>query len=162
MRAAVLGPDLPDVGDEQARLPPHLDPGAVQRRLDPAVSRERERRDVGGEVGGGRANLRRQRGQLLFRPPRAHDEVGAALAQRRAQLGQAAVQEPGAIAGGEAPGQQALVEHEHRDDAIAFAVGGGQARVVVDAQVAAEPDEGGARHVWSTGRRLSRTYNSCA
>ena len=130
---------------------------AVERRLDPPVARHRERRDVGGEVDRARADLARQRRQLLLRPPLAHDEVGAALAQRRAQLGQAAVQEPGAVAGREAAVQQPRVEHEHRHDAVALAVGGGQAGVVVDAQVAAEPDEGGGRHVWGTGERPGRT-----
>jgi hypothetical protein len=157
VRPAVLRADAPDVGDEQARLPPHRDPGAVERGLDPPVARERERRDVGGEVGGARANLGGQRRQLLLRPPFAHHEVGAALPQRGAQLGQAAVQEPGAVAGGEASLEQPRVEHEHRHDALARAVGGGQAGVVVDAQVAAEPDEGGARHVLGTGERPGRT-----
>jgi hypothetical protein len=155
--AAVLGTDLPDVGDEQARLAPHLHPGAVQRGRDPAVARERERGDVGGEVGGGRAGFGGQRGQLLLRAALADHEVGAALAQRRAQLGQAGVQEPGAVAGGEAASEQPRVEHEDRHDQIACAMGGGQTGVVVDAEVAAEPDEGGGRHLRGTEQRLGRT-----
>ena len=102
-------------------------PRAPERRVDAPVARHRERRDVGGEVDRARARLRGQRGQLLLRPALAHDEVGAAVAQRRAQLGEAGVQEPRAVAGREAPLQQPRVEHEDRDDAVAVAVGGGEA-----------------------------------
>jgi hypothetical protein len=145
VRAAVLGAHLADVGDEQPRLPAHLHP--LERRLDPPVARHRERRDVRGEVDRVRADFARQRRQLLLRPARAHDEVGAALAQRRAQLGQAGMEEPRAVAGREAALEQARVEHEDRDDVVAFAMGGGQARVIVHAEVAAKPDESGGRHV---------------
>ena len=67
------------------------------------------------------------------------------------------MQEPGAVAGGEAPFQQPRVEHEDADDAVALTMGGREAGMVVDAQVAAEPDEGGGGHVWGTGERPGRT-----
>jgi hypothetical protein len=144
VRAAVLRAHLADVGDEQPGLPAHLH--AVERRLHPPVARHRERRDVGGEVDRARADFARQRRQRLLRLPLAHDEVGPALAQRRAQLGQTGVEEPRAVAGREAALEQPRVEHEDRDDAVAVPPGGGQARVVVDAQVATEPDESGGWH----------------
>jgi hypothetical protein len=160
VRTTVLRAHLADVGDEQPRLPAHLHP--VERRLDAPVARHRERRDVGREVERARAHLSRQRGQLLLRPALAHDEVGAALAQRRAQLGQAAMEEPGAVAGREAALQEPRIEHEDGHDAVAVPVRRGQARMVVDAQVTAEPDEGGGRHVRGTGEPRSRTYTQSA
>ena len=120
---------------------------------DPAVARPGERGDVVGEVHGLGAALARQRGQLLLRPALADHEVGAALAQRLAQLREAAVQEPRAVGGREAPAQQPRVEHEHRHDAVALAVRGGQRRVVVDAQIAPEPDEGRSTHSMGTDER---------
>ena len=94
----------------------------------------------------GRAGLPRERGQHARRVAGAHDEVGAAIAQRLAQLAQAAEQEAAARAGLEAAVQQRVVEHEHGHDALGRARGGGQRRVVVDAQVAPEPDDGGRGH----------------
>jgi hypothetical protein len=125
----------------------------VEHRRDPAVARPRERGDVGGEVDGLGAALARQRGQLLLRPALADHEVGAALAQRLAQLRQAAVQEPRAVGGREAPAQQPPVEHEHGHDAVALAVRGCQRRVVVHAQIAPEPDEGRSTHSMGTDKR---------
>ena len=92
--------------------------------------------------------LARERRELPRRVAGAHDEVGAAVAQRGAQLAQAAEQEAGARARLEAPAQQRVVEHEHGDDALGLAGGGGQGRVVVDAQVAPEPDDRGLGHRW--------------
>ena len=125
----------------------------VEHLRDPAVARPGERGDVVREVHGLGAALARQRGQLLLRPALADDEVGAALAQRLAQLREAAVQEPRAVGGREAPAEQPRVEHEHRHDAVALAVRGGQRRVVVDAQVAPEPDEGRSTHSMGTDER---------
>ena len=93
-----------------------------------------------------RARPRRQRRQLPLGVPGAHDEVGAAVAQRGAQLAQAAEQEAGPRAGLEAPAQQPLVEHEDGHHAVGRAGRGGQRRVVVDAQVAPEPDDRGRGH----------------
>ena len=145
-----VGLDGADVGDEQARLRAHLD---AERLRHAAVAGARERRDVGGEVERGRAAFARERGQLLLGPALADHEVGAALAQRLAQLGEAAVQEPGAVGGGEAALEQPRVEHEHGHDAVALAVRRGEGGVVVDAQIAPEPDEGGGAHPPGTGER---------
>ena len=93
-----------------------------------------------------RARLPRQRDELARRVAAAHDEVRAAVAQRRAQLPQAAEQEAPARAGLEAAPQQGVVEHEHGDDALGAARGLGQGGVVVDAQVAPEPDDGDVGH----------------
>ena len=147
-----VGLDGADVGHEQARGA--VDVQVSQRLLHPLVACAREGRDVGGEVERGRAGLARELRQLLLGPALAEHEVGAALAQRLAQLGEAAVEEPGAVGGREAPLQQAWVEHEDGHDAVVLAVGGGEGRVVVDAQVAAQPDEGGGRaHPRGTGER---------
>ena len=120
----------------------------------------RERRHVGGEVERARAALARERRQLVLGPPCADDEVGAALAQRGAQLGEAAVQEPRAVGGREAACEQPRVEHEDRHDAVALAVRRGEAGVVVHAQVAPEPDEGGRAHSRGTGRGLGTDVHS--
>ena len=45
---------------------------------------------------------------------------------------------------GKRPLEQPRIEHEHGHDAVVLAVRGGEGRVVVDAQVAPEPDDGGA------------------
>ena len=131
-------------------------PGCGRASSTSATRRSRARRergDVVREVHGLGAALARQRRQLLLRPALADDEVGAALAQRLAQLREAAVQEPRAVGGREAPAEQPRVEHEHRHDAVALAVRGGQRRVVVDAQVAPEPDEGRSTHSMGTDER---------
>ena len=144
------GLDVAHVGHEQARGAVHLE--LRERVLDPAVAGGGERRHVGGEVERGGADFTGKLGELLLGPALADDELAAALAQRLAQLGEAAVEEPRAVGGREAPFEQARVEHEDGHHAIALAVGGGQGRVVVHAEVAPEPDEGGA-HPWGTGER---------
>ena len=136
------------VGDEEPGLRARL-----EHLRDAAVARAGERGDVGAEVHGLGAALARQRGQLLLRQALADDEVGAALAQRLAQLGEATVQEPRAVGGRETPAQQPLVEHEHRHDAVALAVRGGQRRMVVHAQIAPEPDESRSTHSMGTHDR---------
>ena len=146
VRLAALGPRLADVGDEQPGMAHDLD-----ARLAIAASTRRSRaiakpRHVGGEVQRARARLLRQRGQHRLRCAGAHDEVRAAVAQRGAQLAQAAEQEAPARAGLEAAVQQRLVEDEDGHDAVGRAGRGGQRRVVVDAQVAAEPDDRGLGH----------------
>ena len=145
-----VGLDGADVGDEHAGLRMRRD---TDRLGDPPVAGERERRDVLGVVERGRAAFARERGQLLLRPALADHQVAAALAQRPAQLGEAAVQEPGAVGRGEAAGEQPRVEDEHGHHPVALAVRGGEGGVVVDAQIAPQPDEGGGAHTPGTGAR---------
>ena len=159
VRAAVLRARPADVGDEVARAgggPRRRRRAAPPRRAGRAPSRTARRRR--------RSRPRsapvsaRERRQHLLGPARAHDEVGAALAQRVAQLAQAAEQEPRAVARtGSARVEQPRVEHEDRHDAVGLAVRGGERGVVVDAQVAPEPDEGGRGHRRGYGRRPGRT-----
>ena len=92
------------------------------------------------------ARLARERRELARGVAAAHHEVGAALAQRVTQLAQAAEQEADARAGGEAPTEQGVVEHEHGHDALGAAGGRRQRGMVVDAQVAPEPDDRGVGH----------------
>ena len=56
------------------------------------------------------------------------------------------MQEPRAVGGREAAVEQPRFEHEDRHDAIALAMRRGEAGVIVHAQVAPEPDEGGRAH----------------
>jgi hypothetical protein len=121
-------------------------------------SRRRERGDVGGEVHGPRAGLPRQLGQLALRRAAAHDEVRAALSQRRPQVREAAEQEVRPRAGREAAVQQRAVEHEDRHDMVRRAGGGGQRGVVVDAQVAPEPDDRGGGHLPGYGAGARRDH----
>jgi hypothetical protein len=81
----------------------------------------------------------------LGRAPHDH-EVPAALLQGGAQLAQRLEHELRPAARGVAPVQQRVVEHEHRDDALAGVERRPQRRVVVHAQVAPEPDKRGRAH----------------
>ena len=143
---------LADVGHEVAGRAARLDARFAQRVLDPAVTRERIRRDVGGEIDGARAVLTRQLRQLALGRAAGHHEVPAALTQRGAQLVQALVQERRSVLGRVAAAQQRVVEHEDGDDALTRVERRTQWRVIVDAQVAPEPDE--AEHRSGYGRRL--------
>ena len=87
-----------------------------------------------------------ERDELAFRLAAGEHEVPAALLQRLAQLLQALEHELRARAGGVPAVQQRVVEHEHRHHALARVERGAQRRVVVHAQVAPEPDEGGRGH----------------
>jgi hypothetical protein len=98
-----------------------------------------------------RSSLPGEGGQLALGRSAADDEVAAALPQRGAQLPQGLEQEPRAGLGREPPAQQPLVEHERRDDAVGAPRGGGQRRVVVDAQVAPKPDDRRVRHLSQYG-----------
>ena len=105
-----------DVGDEVARAcgarsTPPPSSAASTRRSRAIANGETSR----GEVDGARRRVSRaSAGSSLLRPARAHDEVAAALAQRVAQLAQAARAGTRArLRGREAPARAAVVEHEH-------------------------------------------------
>ena len=132
----------PHVGDEVGpaagapRRPPR------QRLLDPAVARasrtaRRRRRSRRAVAPVSRASAG---SSSLGRPVPDH-EAAAALAQRLAQLGEAAEQEPRARRATGSARRAARVEHEDGHDAVELAVAAVQGGVVVDAQVAPEPDD---------------------
>jgi len=73
--------------------------------------------------------------------PKRHSPA-AALAQRRVQVAQALQQELRAGTGRVAAAQQPVVEAEERDDAVVAVERRPQRGMVVDAQIAPEPDDG--------------------
>ncbi len=90
-----------------------------------------------------RARLAHDPHGLLDHLALAHEERAAATAQRVVEVGEGVEQERHAVGGAEAR-QHRAVEHEQRDDAIGDGDGRGECRIVVDAQVAREEDDGGA------------------
>ena len=103
-----------------------------------------------------RARLAGQGRELALGRAAAHDQVAPPLAQRLPQLAQRLEQEPRPGVGREAPAEQPIVEHEGRDHPLGAAGRGRQGGVVVHAQVAAEPDDRGARHHPRIRRRDAR------
>ena len=83
--------------------------------------------------------------QYVLRLAAQHHEVPSALLERLAQVLEAVEQERRPVLALKTAVEQALVEHEHRDHPLELVQRGAQRRVVVHAQVAAEPDEGGGR-----------------
>src|SRR5687768_11381106 len=124
-----------------------LDLGADGREgaLDPLVAPPGERRDIRREVDLARSHLARERRKLALGRAAAHDQVGAAPAQRAAQVRQALEHELRAGTRGVAAVHEPVVEAEDRDHPLGCRHRSPQRRVVVQPQVAAKPDEGGGR-----------------
>ena len=80
-----------------------------------------------------------ERRQLLLGPPVTDDQPAAAPAQRGVEVGQALEQELRARARCMAAVEQPVVETEHRNEMVGAGAGRVERRVVVDPQVAAEP-----------------------
>jgi hypothetical protein len=134
------------VDDERPRPGHGLDAGGGERGGHARVASGRVWRRVVRPVDDLRAGLGRERRQLALRRTGAHDQSAAPRAQLAVQRPQAVEQERGARAGGEASLQDRRVEHEHRDDLLGAPQRRHEGRVVVDPQVAPEPDDCGRGH----------------
>ena len=139
---AALGPDgVEPVDGEQAGV--HVERHRpAERGADLALAAPRERTDVGAEVHRLRPGLRRERGQLAPRRAVAQEQAAAPLPQPRVELGQALEQELGPGARGVPPVQQTIVEAEHGHDRVRGVERRPQRGVVVQAQVATQPQDG--------------------
>lgn len=94
---------------------------------------------VGGEPDALGADLARQLDRLGHRVAASDDQVAAAFAQRLAQLGQALVEEAGAVRG---ELRKRRVEHVERHHPVERRYGRRERRVVVHPQVAGEQHDG--------------------
>jgi hypothetical protein len=72
----------------------------------------------------------------------AQEQATAALGERGVEVGQRVEQERQAVGAGEGAAQDGVVEHEQRHDPLGLLDGRRQRRVVVDAEVAVEQDDG--------------------
>ena len=109
------------------------DPAAPDRFVGAGVAAQV---DLGGPGPGG------QRGQFPLGRAVPDDQPGAALRELPVQVGQALQQERGARPGGVPPVQQAVVQAEHRHDLLVAGQRRAERRVIVHAEVPAEPDKG--------------------
>ena len=131
-----------------------LDARTASARSHALAAPPRERRDVGGDSAARRrrsprrapaARARAGRGGSTRPPPRSRSDASRSR--------EALEQELRARAGGVPTVQQAVVEAEHRHDPVVRVQRGAQRGVVVDAQVAAEPDQRGHREPGPRRRR---------
>ena len=113
-------------------------------RGHPAVPVARKGADVGAEMDRLGPDLGRQLRDLDLRSTTADDEMAAAGAQRAIEVLQALEQELCAWPGRVAAVEQAVVEAEHRHELLGAQARGLERRVVVDPQVAPQPQD--ARH----------------
>src|SRR4029079_5518752 len=75
------------------------------------------------------------------RPAAGEPQATAALADRRGKADEALPHEPDPVRSGPAAGYQRVVDDEQRDHLIGLGDGRAQRRVVMEAEVAAEPDD---------------------
>ena len=139
---ALLGGDLGEVVDGvQPGMRARLHAGLLERPPDAGHPSPGEGAGVGGEVDLAGVGLLRKLDQLPLRRPVADDQVPL---EALTQLGQALEHELGARARGVAAAEQTIVEAEDADHALAAIEGRSQRGMVVQAQVAREPEN--ARH----------------
>jgi hypothetical protein len=91
------------------------------------------------------ADVLGRRDELALRWSSAHGEPAAALSDGGVEIGQRLEQELRSRTGREAAVQEPVVEAEDRHHSIVATHGRPQRRVIVDAEVASEPDERGHR-----------------
>ena len=137
-----LSPDGRQVVDRvQAGMGPRLHACRLQRAPHARHAPPGERARVGAEVDLAGVDLAGEVHQFPLRRPAAYDQVAV---QALAQLGQALEHELRAWAGGVSAGQQTIVEAEDTHHALAAIERRAKRRMVVQAQIAREPDD--ARH----------------
>jgi hypothetical protein len=119
---------------------PQRDPPLPALPLQPLPATSRVGADVAGQHQPVGVDLGGEPERLLDRVAASQHQVTAPLPQALAQVGQALVQEAGAVGHGE---PQPLVHHEQRHDVRRRANGQFKGRVVVDAQVPGEKDDRG-------------------
>ena len=134
------GGDILRFVDQLTREGGPRDAAPSEGRRDPVVARAAVRRVVAAGDNAPRADGCRERRHDLRRIA-AHDgQRCPADLERGCQRGYAPAHEPQAIGRAEASGLETLVEHEQGGDPGAVGLRSGQRRVVLQAQVSAEPD----------------------
>ena len=123
--------------------------GVADRLCDATIPAAGKATDVAGVMDGARAGLSCQLGNLDLRATPANDEAGAARPQRPVEVGQTLEHELRARSRGVAAVEQSVVEAEDRDQVVGALASGLEGRVVVDAQVASQPQK--RRHTGSHG-----------
>ena len=138
-------------GDERRGIVEHEQPGQ-----HPNLRRERlqltaygpiapggEGTDVAGHKNAACLELTGKLRENLLGPPSAHDQTTAAAAQRLVEIRQALEQELGARARGVAAAKQARVKAEDGHHRLIVIQGRPKGGVVVEAEIAAEPEKRG-------------------
>jgi len=141
---AVLGAQLADVVHDgrsgvAAQLDPRLRAGVVHAPGAAAGIG----RDVAREMDLLGADLSGQLHQLALRRAVADHEPRASVAKGAIEVLEALEHELRARPGPVTPGKDAIVEAENGHDTLVGVEGGAQGGVIVQAQIAAKPDEGG-------------------
>ncbi len=101
---------------------------------------------VAGEVDRVRLGFGGELGDLPLRGTVADHQAAAPGLERLIQVGQALEQELGARPGGVAASQEPVVGAEDRDEMVGLIAGGFEGGVIVDAEVAPEPEDSRACH----------------
>ena len=117
--------------------------GGRTRRGGPRVPRARVRLAVGAGVHGHRAELPRKPRDLVGAVTAPDDQPAAALPQPPVEIAQALEQEPHARRCAILAAVDAGIEHEGARDREPARERGCDRRLVVQPEIAAEPDEGG-------------------
>ena len=117
------------------------DTGLVQGGPHPPAPDGLVRARVAAQVDLAGAGFAGQRGEFPLRRPVPDDQPRAALRKLAVQVGQALQQERGAGSGRVAPVQQPVVQAEHRHDLLVCGQSRAERRMVVHAEVPAEPDK---------------------
>jgi predicted kinase len=116
--------------------------------------------DVAGDVDGPGARLPREPSEHVRGAPAEDPEGSAPCGELVRERDEALAHEPQAVPRLRMAGEQALVEHEHGQNDVGVGHGCRERGVVVDAQVAAEPGDGGSGHASSSHGRPIRTASS--
>jgi hypothetical protein len=119
------------------------DARARECRADPLVTAVPEGPDLGRVVDLRRAGLARELGQLALRSAPSDEQRTAPLPERLVQIGEALEQEACSDRRPVAAVQQSVVEAEYGRDFVVRRERLQEGRVVVDAEVASEPDDCG-------------------
>jgi hypothetical protein len=140
--AAVVGGEHDVVADVAGHRQPGAGVHAEAEPAQPGRALAGERADVGAQIHVRGARLLREPRELALGRAAPHDQ---APVEGAVQVLQALEHELGARAGGVAAVQQAVVEAEERHDLAVLGERPPEGGVVVDAQVAPEPDDRGHR-----------------
>ena len=133
-----------------------LDPGARERRAQPPLALLRVRAHVLAEEDRLGAGVLRDPDGLREDVAAPDDERCPTLAQPSVEVVERVEQERDPVRHAERC-EDVVVEHEQRDDAFRPLDGGGERRVVVQAQIAGEEHDDGSvprfPHTWTKGRQ---------
>jgi len=127
--------------DRHPREGPQLDSLLLASSAQPTLARPRVGADVVAQKDGGRTSLRRDRERLLDDVSSSERERAPARGERGAQIAERVEEERDPVGHAEAL-EHDWIEHEQRHDLVGLASGGRERRLVVEAEVTREEDDG--------------------